>query len=533
MKLRAVGGTAVAFFYVLSGFILTYVYSGRLTRQGIWKFYYTRWARIWPLHIVCLLLFFLLISRNPLSGSWEQQLKLVSHVLLLQSWIPNTSWVLDFNGVAWSISTEMAFYSAFPLLLLAGRRRFGILYALIGLSTAVGAFIANGFYRADPTQMEAVHALMHFNPLFRIFEFATGMLVCHLFLGGLHIRWNVRSVGLQTLLEVLALSGIVLLNLFFQGSGLIHKWINVDDYRPLVYWLAKGTGSVVGFAFVVWVFSWSRGLVSKLLARRWFVYLGEISFAFYLVHQLIQVKIKSLAQGLPLTPLIAISISLVLTLAVSALLYAVVEVPCKESLLSLSDRKWSKAFRTIGRIPANVWRSGVLPVSIAIGVCCAFVLTWEIQSSFESCVDPAAVRKIIARSRPEFRGVVFEDEALLHGLSYEQVENGTRIYMVWQVFPSCARSRFIHICDQNGQVLRQCNSKGDQFIRAVPDQLWVDEVFVEQSKLNDATFIGLGFYSPELKAARVKKGPRSMSNHRLDIVQLRDARAPGTSKALR
>jgi len=51
-----IGGIAVSFFFVLSGFILVYVYKDRLRKASISKFYFTRFARIWPLHAVCLLL---------------------------------------------------------------------------------------------------------------------------------------------------------------------------------------------------------------------------------------------------------------------------------------------------------------------------------------------------------------------------------------------------------------------------------------------------------------------------------------------
>ena len=44
------GGPAVSFFFVLSGFILTYVYGQKLSRQSVPRFWFTRWARLWPLH---------------------------------------------------------------------------------------------------------------------------------------------------------------------------------------------------------------------------------------------------------------------------------------------------------------------------------------------------------------------------------------------------------------------------------------------------------------------------------------------------
>lgn len=533
IRLNAVGGTAVAFFYVLSGFILTYVYQGRLDRRGIGKFYYTRWARIWPLHFVCLLAFLWLAWRNPFAGPWTNDLRLFVHLVLLQSWVPDSKFVLDFNGVAWSISTEMAFYFAFPLLLLVRQRTLGVLYTLIGVFSVVGALVANSYYRADPAQVETINAMLHFNPLFRIFEFATGMMVGRLFLSGAHQRLARFSLPWQSLIEVAALAGIVASYLFFHRWGVLRKWIDIDEYRPIVHWLAKGTGSVLAFAIVVWVFSWSRGVIGKLLSRRWFVYLGEISFAFYLVHQLIQVEVKTYGNGLRISPLVAIPTSLALALAFSALLYAVVEVPSKEALLALADRKWTKARRILTQVPLNAWRSGVLPIAIASVLAALITLELDLKSTLRLCSDPVAIRQVVSRSRPEFRGVVFEEEARLHGLVCEQVAEGARIRMVWEVLPGRTRSRFIHICDKNGKVLRQSNAHGDPFSQAVPRQLWIEEVLVENSKLIDAASIGIGFFSRERKAARVSQGPRSMSNHRLDVMNLRAESAAQYPKTIR
>ena len=100
------GAAGVSFFFVLSGFILTYVYYDRLkTRAEIWRFYFTRWARIWPLHIVTLVLF-LFVVQNSLG---EEPWKVIGSALLVQSWIPNFEWVFAGNGVSWSISTAVSY----------------------------------------------------------------------------------------------------------------------------------------------------------------------------------------------------------------------------------------------------------------------------------------------------------------------------------------------------------------------------------------------------------------------------------------
>lgn len=114
--------------FVLSGFILTCVYDNRLRRRDVPRFWLTRWARLWPLHIVCLAiatLFFHVgveVGSDPTGRSSCPSL--VAQFLLLQSWLPINYWISDLNGVSWSISTELFFDLIFPLLLLGNRNRF-------------------------------------------------------------------------------------------------------------------------------------------------------------------------------------------------------------------------------------------------------------------------------------------------------------------------------------------------------------------------------------------------------------------------
>lgn len=135
-----VGGMAVSFFFVLSGFILVYVYKDRLSKTTTPRFYFTRFARIWPLHAVCLLLMAWLIPKflPPTELPW---LRVMSHWSLLQAWYPTANWIGCYNGVAWSISAEAFFYLMFPLLLLGTSGKFWIKYACLFAATFVAMIV--------------------------------------------------------------------------------------------------------------------------------------------------------------------------------------------------------------------------------------------------------------------------------------------------------------------------------------------------------------------------------------------------------
>ena len=109
---------AVSFFFLLSGFVLTYAYGNR--RIYLSKFYISRFLRIWPITFLSLLLTLLLLPDyiylpGPLS-QFSHGSVLLTNILCIQSLIPIPSFYFSFNAVAWSVSVELIFYALFPFL---------------------------------------------------------------------------------------------------------------------------------------------------------------------------------------------------------------------------------------------------------------------------------------------------------------------------------------------------------------------------------------------------------------------------------
>ena len=138
---------AVSFFFVLSGFVLTYSYSQK--KLNYLFFCRDRFARIWPSSVLSIFLVLTLLPRSlflPFHASdWLFGFVLVIHLLLLQSLFPIPSVYFGFNAVSWSISVEFFFYLAFPFLI-KFRTKFLCIILLILISLLSIACCAISFF---------------------------------------------------------------------------------------------------------------------------------------------------------------------------------------------------------------------------------------------------------------------------------------------------------------------------------------------------------------------------------------------------
>ncbi|MDR4483263.1 MAG: acyltransferase [Nitrospirales bacterium] len=119
------GVYAVDIFFVLSGFVLTYVHRHEferpLTLHGVRNFLSLRLARIYPMH---LFIIGILIGAAAV-GVWDQKVisygEVVRNITLTNMWVDPS-----LNTPAWSVSAEWVAYLCFPIimkLLIPIRRR--------------------------------------------------------------------------------------------------------------------------------------------------------------------------------------------------------------------------------------------------------------------------------------------------------------------------------------------------------------------------------------------------------------------------
>jgi peptidoglycan/LPS O-acetylase OafA/YrhL len=273
----------VSFFFVLSGFILTHVYSARggISHLG---FIRLRIARLWPVHLITLLMVILFINPVTFAGTglFDRRLTLLANLLLIHAVYPFPSYLFAWNSVSWSISTEMFFYISFPSLLPRIQRFWpAILSTLLMLTVAVFGILqlASVPLGSEDSNQFTISSATYANPLTRIFEFSLGMATWVLW--DRHLRKNNYPATVWSIIELttIAIAALWLIVLFEPTLARFPwPWLSL--------WFGV-SGSCWLFALMIFVFAGGRGAIGRLLSRSPLVWMGEISFAIYMVHQIL------------------------------------------------------------------------------------------------------------------------------------------------------------------------------------------------------------------------------------------------------
>lgn len=242
----------VSYFFMLSGFIMIIAYHKK-ERINYSEFYRNRFARIYPLYIVGLLLY--LTTRYADFSLY----KLILYLLGIQSWIPGKALVLNFPG--WSISVEFLFYLLFPLLYnylySKQNRSIWVATVLIWIITQVfsNLYVHSSLYEGPHTES---HELGFYFPLMHINEFLVGNLA------GLFFVKKIRKKNYDIPVVVFFLA--VLLSLIFIPLN-FHNGLMAVFFIPLIY-----------------LVSCNNGFLTKLFSLKPMEYLGEVSYAIYITH---------------------------------------------------------------------------------------------------------------------------------------------------------------------------------------------------------------------------------------------------------
>jgi peptidoglycan/LPS O-acetylase OafA/YrhL len=313
------GYMGVTLFFVLSGFVLTLNYFDELSRPTpakVWRYAVARLARVYPLYL--LVLAFAVVDsmvRGAGNAHWLQ------HALALQAWDPDINVVNGFNGPAWSISVEVFLYATLPVfaVLLARVRSTRALLVAGALVIAVMVGIAwwfavdrAGLPLDDP---RGAHRWLYRNPAGRVGDFLLGILAARIYLNVRRSRpdgvswggWAAGGAGL-TILVAMTVAAVY-----------------VTSFSWDVLYAVPAVIMILGLALT------PAGLFARLLSRPTMVLLGEASYAFYLIHMLVLVKMDGFMWTKVVTPAVVVYELMLFgfTLAAAVGLHVLVEKPAR------------------------------------------------------------------------------------------------------------------------------------------------------------------------------------------------------------
>jgi peptidoglycan/LPS O-acetylase OafA/YrhL len=270
---------AVTFFFVLSGFVLTYNYYNLHEPKKIISFYIGRWARLWPIHMIGI---FLLIGLMPgiFKPTKDLMPMFISNVALMQSAIPIMKYFYSYNAPSWSASTLIILYTLFPALLILLRRSWMALAGVTIFGIAGSIMLADylNVPEADPTAVSSL-GLLYVSPVSRLVDFSIGMLAAVAYRN--FLRFKKFGIVTGTLLEVGTLAAVS----YIAANSFKWRYFYLDSAGPHAsYWLQNCGFALIGCVLLVSVFSIEAGLLSKLFRHKIFWFLGEISFCMYVLH---------------------------------------------------------------------------------------------------------------------------------------------------------------------------------------------------------------------------------------------------------
>ena len=265
------GFVFVGFFFMLSGFILTYNYADRPAMNAL-DFWVARLSRLYPIYLLTLVISIPMIVVEFHVRSHAQFLEgMVLTPLLLQGLVPRLATFA--NTVAWALSCELVFYLLFPWLnRMRWPRSVSKLLALFTALWLIGLILPTLYIHFDPDHLGHMAdrysggfwiTALKYTPLPHVCTFIAGIA-----LGRLH---HVANLGLRwrTVMGLCGFGGFFVLVWGYSAHlpyVLLHDGLLLPVFAAMTLGMA-GTG--------VW---------AKLFSLPPLMWVGAASYALYLMH---------------------------------------------------------------------------------------------------------------------------------------------------------------------------------------------------------------------------------------------------------
>ena len=326
------GILGVAFFLILSGFVITLNYQKFTRMEDSLNFLWNRIIRIYPLHIfsflICLLIF--LLRDFPVSISTA-----VINIVLVQSYFPSKEIYFSFNSLSWMLSTLFFFYIVFSIV--NHKPRFFLWFHLVSL---VGLLVSISYIETSQRGDDLWFRLwlLYIFPPNKLVIILLGVGTAKIFLKYFNqlTKWRGKITG--TLLEILALllaTDFLLWGIFAHLTRNFLLLISIPVTKSLDLINTNYIAAPIISLLVISVFTLEKGLISWCLKTRPLLFLGEISFSIFISHQLLINYFFGYYKTYLLYTFdqsMTVILLLVIIIILSSLLYIFIEDPLRKRL---------------------------------------------------------------------------------------------------------------------------------------------------------------------------------------------------------
>lgn len=295
------GWMGVDLFFVLSGFLITGILLDTKGACGYFRnFYARRCLRIWPLYYAALLFMFVLVPLlRPSEGTKvfdHRAMPWWSYFIYLQNFlVPTITRATGLLGVTWSLAVEEQFYLVWPLVVRfcseAQLRRIAI--TVMCFSPFLRFYLAHRHFDVYPNTFCRLDGLMAGALLATLMRSRT-------FIPGSHTR--VAWIGFLIALPMALLTG--------------------RDLPWAVY-----SFTALASAALVYLALWSKqNWFQRLLANRFLLYTGTISYGIYILEKI--APDGALSLHLDKHPAIVLPATALVTYLLATLSWFLLEKPC-------------------------------------------------------------------------------------------------------------------------------------------------------------------------------------------------------------
>ncbi len=318
----ALGHKAVSLFFVLSGFLITYLLLAEIARSGtvnLKKFYVRRALRIWPVYYLVLVIAFFILPQFISLGNWNEILdkyftiSLVISLVILPNFLRATPVQVAGANQAWSVGVEEQFYLIWPILV----RRFykvfvPFLLILLGVKFGIHflAYFGSNYFHGSTlgTAFNKFYTLWY---LFRIEQMAVGALGAYYLY---HQKENILKLIYSKYTQVICL--VVFVSFFFFNYNELHSGSLIEAVIFLIFIMNVSTND---------------SFFLKLKSKRYDT-LGNISYGIYMYHTICISLVMYVLENMGMTEsiiaynVILYSVAYIMTLLLSYLSYTYFEL---------------------------------------------------------------------------------------------------------------------------------------------------------------------------------------------------------------